>query len=136
MLTYRRPGRQETTGFATDQLDRWRTGHARQRQLRNRAEGYWIAEADPEAAYNAVCASWPVEQLVAVLAMTDGVSAGVDDYGTPADWSAALDMAAVAPTNLIDAVHQAEESDPDGVRWPRSKRHDDKAVALVRFGVP
>jgi hypothetical protein len=30
-------------------------------------------------------------------------------------------------------VHAAERGDPAGFQWPRSKRHDDKALALVDF---
>jgi len=30
-------------------------------------------------------------------------------------------------------VHDTEAGDPDGRRWPRSKRHDDKALAVIEF---
>jgi hypothetical protein len=30
-------------------------------------------------------------------------------------------------------VRTAEESDPHGARWPRPKRHDDQALAVVSF---
>lgn len=123
-------------GFGTDRLDAWRVGHEEQLRLRNQPDGYWIAEADPAAAYQAVRASWPLSEVAAVLAMTDGVSEGVEHYRVPPDWPQALALARVDPVRLVEAVHRAEESDPDGVRWPRSKRHDDKAVALVEFTVP
>lgn len=126
--------RPATPGFATDRLDAWRVGHEEQRRLRNRPDGYWIAEADPAAAHHAVRASWPLREVAAVLAMTDGVSEGVEHYRVPPDWRAALALARLDPARLVDAVHRAEDSDPDGVRWPRGKRHDDKAVALVEFG--
>lgn len=126
--------RPATPGFATDRLDDWRVGYGAQLRLRNRPDGYWIAEADPAAAYHAVRASWPLAEVAAVLAMTDGVSEGVEHYRVPPDWREALALARVDPARLVEAVHEAEASDPDGVRWPRSKRHDDKAVVLVEFG--
>jgi hypothetical protein len=80
-----------------------------------------------------VRASWPLREIAAVLAVTDGVSCGVDDYAVPADWHAALALATADPALLVGAVQEAEAADPEGIRWPRSKRHDDKAVALVEF---
>jgi hypothetical protein len=91
-----------------------------------------VAEADPEAAHHAVRASWPIHDLAVVMAMTDGVSAGVDRYGIPPDWPAAIDLAADNPTRLLETIHDAEAHDPDGQRWPRSKIHDDKALAILR----
>ena len=69
------------------------------------------------------------------MAMTDGVANGVDRYQVPDDWRLAAEMARQDPANLVDAVHLAEESDPDGTRWPRTKRHDDKAIVLVEFAL-
>jgi hypothetical protein len=66
--------------------------------------------------------------------MTDGVSAGVDRYGLPQDWTAAVNLARESPDRLVDLVHAAEDDDPHGARWPRSKRHDDKATAIIDFG--
>jgi hypothetical protein len=125
--------RRARPGFATERLDAWRVGHVEQLRLRNRPGGYWIAEADPDAAHHAVRARWPLAEVDAVLALTDGVSEGVDHYGVPPDWAHALTLARIDPARLVEAVHAAEEGDPDGVRWPRGKRHDDKAVALVDF---
>ena len=67
-----------------------------------------------------------------VAAMTDGVSCGVDRYGTPASWDSAFAFCG-SPEDLVDLVHRAEESDPDCLRWARHKRHDDKAVAMMQI---
>jgi Protein phosphatase 2C len=106
-----------------------------ERAQRNRPSGYWIAEAVPEAAAHSVRTRWRRDDLDAILVMTDGVSAGVDRYGVPADWNAAFAIAKRDPNALIDLVHNAEDSDPDGMRWPRSRRHDDKTVAVIRFNL-
>ena len=37
------------------------------------------------------------------------------------------------PAALIDHVRQAEDSDPRGERWPRTKRRDDASALLASF---
>jgi Protein phosphatase 2C len=123
-------------GFSSDHHDRWRRLVDAERAMRNEPGGYWIAEAIPDAAAHAHCVQWDLEDLAAVLVMTDGVSAGVDRYGLLPDWQAAFAVACPDPSRLVDVVHSAEDDDPDGARWRRSKRHDDKAVALVGFTKP
>jgi serine/threonine protein phosphatase PrpC len=121
-------------GFRNDRREQWQALADAQRAHRNRPGGYWIGEADPEAAANAVQARWARSQVFAALVMTDGVSDGVDAYRVPPNWHEAFGLALADPGSLIDAVHQAEVEDSAGVRWPRSKPHDDKAIAAVRFG--
>lgn len=120
-------------GFSSDHRARWRRLVDAERAMRNQPGGYWIAEAVPDAAAHAHCVQWDLEDLAAALVMTDGVSAGVDRYGLLARWQAAFAVATPDPSQLVDLVHSAETDDPDGARWRRSKRHDDKAVALVDF---
>ncbi len=101
---------------------------------RNVEGGFWVAEADPLAAYRAFRHSWPRRSVRSALLASDGVSCGVDDYGCYSGWSAVLDEATASGVEaVLERVRAAERSDPDGVRWPRPKRHDDQALALVRF---
>lgn len=105
-----------------------------QRRHRNRPDGYWIAEADAGAAGHAIVRSWPAAAVTAALLATDGVSRGIGGYALP-DWRSAYDLATNAgPQALLDAVRAPEEEDPDGRRWPRSKRHDDQALVVVVWG--
>jgi hypothetical protein len=122
-----------TAPVLSEDIEGWRAFVAGQRRARNRVGGYWVAEAVPEAASHAMSASWPIDELTIVMAMTDGVSKGVDCYQVPPDWTAAAELATDDPRRLVDAVHAAEEGDPAGERWSRSKRHDDKALAVIRF---
>jgi hypothetical protein len=106
------------------------------RNQRNADGGFWVAEADPEAAKQAVRRSWPREKVTAMLLASDGVSIGVDEYGL-FDWPEALEMALKYGTrSVLDAVRTAEKQDPDGERWPRAKRHDDQALVLLDFTGP
>lgn len=105
-----------------------------QRRHRNRPDGYWIAEADGTAARQALTGSWPVADVTAAILATDGVSRGIGGAGGTAlpDWSAALEVVeSGGPLALLDAVRAPEAADPDGRRWPRSKRHDDQALVVV-----
>ncbi|RCW46950.1 hypothetical protein DFQ14_101290 [Halopolyspora algeriensis] len=109
---------------AVDATGRWR----------NVEGGFWVAEAEPRAAHRAVRASWSRARVRAAVLASDGVSCGVDDYGIYRNWSALYEHANDNGTHaVLDRVRAAEESDPDGRRWPRPKRHDDQALALVRF---
>lgn len=106
------------------------------RALRNRPEGFWVAEADPAAASHARGRSWPLTSLDAVLLASDGVSAGIDDYGL-FDWPHVLATARDRGLlSVLEAIRDAESADPDGDRWPRPKRHDDQALVLVDFARP
>jgi hypothetical protein len=109
-----------------------RTG-ADVRSRRNADGGFWVAEADPAAAGQAIRRSWPRESVTAMLLASDGVSVGVDEYHL-FDWPQALRIAREQGTQaVLDAVRTAEKQDPDGERWPRAKRHDDQALVLLDF---
>jgi hypothetical protein len=102
-----------------------------QRRWRNKPAGFWIAEANPAAAREAVVVTLPTTNVAALL-MSDGVSAGVTDYGVPESWSAARDVVLrQGPAALVEMVHAVEAADPEGRKWPRPKRHDDKTVAFA-----
>ena len=121
-------------GYGDDHVAALRTAAASFGQLRNTAGGFWVAEADPDAAYEARRETWPRATVRQVLLASDGVSCGVDDYEIFPDWAAVAALAAAkGPDAVLDAVRQAEQDDPDGTRWPRPKRHDDQALAVIEF---
>ncbi|MEU4234383.1 hypothetical protein AB0F17_59760 [Nonomuraea sp. NPDC026600] len=121
------------TGSAFDR-ERLRHMQAFTREYRNRPGGYWVAEAVPEAANEAVRGIWPREEVAAALLATDGAAAGVDTYRVLDDWAAGFAMAKDRGVEaMLDLVHQTELGDPQARRWPRFKTHDDKALAFVQF---
>jgi hypothetical protein len=100
---------------------------------RNRPGGYWSAEADPAAAAQSLTRRYDLDDVQAVLLLTDGASAAVDTYGRPATWRQVLhDVQKHGAATVLDHVHELEDSDPRGRRWPRSKAHDDKTLAFMR----
>jgi hypothetical protein len=103
-----------------------------ERRQRNRCGGYWIAEADPAAAAHALTARYPLTDVDALVLLTDGASAAVEEYGHPATWQhvrAALE--ASGPDAFLADLHALEDTDPNGHRWPRAKCHDDKSLAYI-----
>jgi hypothetical protein len=124
----------EGAGYGEDHLLALRAAATNVGRLRNQEGGFWVAEADPDAAYQAERARWPRESVAAVLMASDGVSCGVDTYGVFPDWAAVRDLAArEGPEAVLDRVREAEDSDPHGTRWPRPKPHDDQAFVVADF---
>lgn len=115
-------------------LHRTRRIIAFERSVRNRPYGYWIAEADPEAARHALLAIVPRNAASAVLLLTDGVADGINRYCQPQTWSDAISLARSGTEYLVRAVWDVEETDNHCQRWPRPKIHDDKAAAFIDFG--
>ena len=104
-----------------------------EREHRNSDDGYWIAEAVPAAAHQGLTASWPRHLLRGLLSATDGATAGIH-YGQHADWvDAWRQVCSAGPADFLARIEAAEQSDPDGRRWARSKPSDDKTLAVVRF---
>ncbi|MEU3273882.1 hypothetical protein ABZ639_23845 [Saccharomonospora sp. NPDC006951] len=102
-------------------------------RLRNSEGGFWVAEADPGAANQALRRTWRREEIEAVVLATDGVSVGVDDYRV-LEWPSVLSIARdQGAARVLDVVRTAELGDPGRTRWPRAKLHDDQALALIDF---
>jgi hypothetical protein len=124
-------------GFDGGHLAALRAGGSAMDRLRNREGGFWVAEADPDAAYHARTARWPRPEVRSVLVATDGVSCGVDDYRVYSDWAAVLRQSVeFGLLSVLNAIRAAERADPAGIRWPRPKKHDDQALVHLNFTVP
>jgi hypothetical protein len=103
------------------------------RRHRNQDAGYWVASSTPDAAYHALSDSVPRHEVRRAALLSDGATRLVDRFGTMA-WPKLLDLLdREGPYALIMQTRQAESADPEGRRWPRSKRHDDASAVLCRF---
>jgi hypothetical protein len=68
-------------------------------------------------------------EVRAAAVLSDGASRLVDRFGL-ARWEDVLKtLDTLGPCDLLRQVRGAENSDPDGSRWPRGKVHDDGTVA-------
>ncbi|MEH0969696.1 hypothetical protein V6U77_00950 [Micromonospora sp. CPCC 205546] len=119
---------------SADRTTRFRQAVGVQRERMNRTHGYWVAAADPDAAFHAVTGTLPLRGPGAVrraALLSDGASALVEQFGL-LDWAGLLDVAtAEGPGALIDRVRVAERDHPDRLR--RHKPADDASVVLCEF---
>lgn len=102
---------------------------------RNKPGGYWVAANDPAAAEYAITGSVPLCDIEDVAVATDGATRIVDPFGLM-DWAGVFEVLRTqGPASLIRRVRGAEDSDPDGRKWPRNKRSDDATILhLSSFG--
>lgn len=99
---------------------------------RNQPGGFWVAGANPAAAAEAITRSWPLETLATAALLTDGAARLVDLFAT-ASWSDLIAQLRRGGMNdILNTVRSLEESDPDRLRWRRSKTHDDATIAYTR----
>lgn len=99
-----------------------------QTRTRNREDGWWVASNDPEAAYHALTASYPRDLARRMAVYSDGSTRPVDQMSLY-EWPAYLDLLdKLGPDGLIAHVRTIESGDPQGKRFPRTKRHDDATV--------
>jgi hypothetical protein len=119
----------------------WGSGHsqllrnlqAEQIEHRNKADGYWIAEANPDAADQAFFIQEPVVASPWAVLATDGAykvmsQLGIDDWGK---------LTTAEPDDLEQLLRQCQQwesdEDPNGQELPRAKLHDDKSLAVINF---
>lgn len=106
---------------------------AKQKPLRNRPDGYWVAGGDPRAARHAFSGVLPAADLIRAALLSDGASRAVDVFNR-ITWTEALDiMRDHGPDHLIMLVRSIEDSDPEGLKWPRFKAGDDATAAYVTW---
>jgi serine/threonine protein phosphatase PrpC len=102
-----------------------------QRRHRNRPGGYWIATADPAAASHALTLTLPATAVTWTVLATDGVVNTARHLGLD-DWPALVRSGPAAlPRLLRNCQNWEQHADPEGQQFPRSKRHDDKAIASL-----
>lgn len=101
-----------------------------QARWRNRPGGYYVAGTDPEAAYHGVMSTADRARVAGLVLATDGVDPG--RHPRAGTWREIYDEAMThGPDRVLQDLHAAEATDPDGRRWVRSKRHDDKTLIVV-----
>lgn len=102
-----------------------------QRRYRNAPGGYWIAETNPDAAFEGVSVTLPADRVHWAVLATDGATDPIEHHQQPS-WSEIAHYDDRALSELLDHLHRWEDNtDPAGQLLPRSKRHDDKTVAAV-----
>ncbi|TYC01054.1 hypothetical protein FXF53_12710 [Micromonospora sp. WP24] len=122
-------------GAMADRMTRFRRAVGLQRERMNKTHGYWVAAADPDAAYHAVTGTVPLHgpgALRRAALLSDGASSAVEQFGL-VDWPGLLELVTTdGPGALIDQVRTAERDLADRLR--RHKSVDDASVVLCEFG--
>jgi hypothetical protein len=91
------------------------------------------AAAHPAAARRAITGVVPLPGLRRAALLTDGATRLADSFGVN-DWRELVHLLEeYGPAALIERTREAELTDPDGLRWPRTKRHDDATAAFCTF---
>ncbi|MGD9528484.1 MAG: protein phosphatase 2C domain-containing protein [Dehalococcoidia bacterium] len=104
---------------------------ATQKPLRNRPGGYWVAATEPAVASHALTGAAPAAQMVDAALLTDGASRIVDMFGQ-ITWSDLMAIVREAgPWDIIAQVRAIEETDLEGMRWPRYKTADDASITYM-----
>lgn len=95
---------------------------------------YWVAEAAVEAPLQAVVRCWAESDVQRMWVMTDGALAGVEPYGLWSWPEFAEACATLGPQQVVETIDAYERNDdPDGIKHPRYKVADDKALACISF---
>lgn len=103
-----------------------------ERSQRNVQGGYWVAAADPAAAGHALTGSESTSRVQGAALLTDGAGRLVTTFRST-DWQGYMTLLSRSgPEEVLRQVREAEASDPDLSRWPRSKRHDDATITYIR----
>lgn len=104
-----------------------------QARHRNQPSGYWIAEADPQAADHALVTRHPADTVPWAVLATDGAYKSMTHLGL-ADWPA---LRQASRQDLADVLQRCQTwetvEDSDGQKLPRAKRHDDKSLAVAEL---
>src|SRR5262249_59284150 len=113
------------TGYTPGCARAGRAGSERAEAARTQPGGFWRAAAAPAAASQAVTGSEPMDALSGVALLSDGATRLADRFDLATWDQLAAVLADEGPAGLIRQVRAAEDTDPEGQRWPRGKIHDD-----------
>ncbi len=102
------------------------------RAARNSPDGFYVASALPDAAYQAVRGSVSIAGLRYAALLSDGAARLVERFHL-ADWKQLLGLLATeGPEELIHRTRLAERAETEAERAERrGKRHDDATAVLV-----
>ncbi|MEV5828363.1 hypothetical protein AB0L25_22670 [Spirillospora sp. NPDC052242] len=92
----------------------------------------WVG-SDPAGAEAAITGTVPLRDVRHALLLTDGATRLADRFGVT-DWAGLARLAVESgPAALVERTREVERTDPQAVRWPRGKPHDDATAAVCAF---
>jgi hypothetical protein len=102
------------------------------RSYKNKEDGFYVLEFDPQAATHAVTGTYPAADVDELLLATDGFYRAADVFGI-CDGDAGL-LEAVRSSGLpavFSGISDREKSDPDCRKYPRTKQFDDCSAVFM-----
>lgn len=104
------------------------------RLLREMPNGYWGLGVNPVAARKGVSGRHDIEDVDTAYLFTDGLWELVPEFEVFETWGDALDAVDEhGIEHVVKRLREAEEEDAELVEVPRTKRHDDVAIARISF---
>ncbi|WP_141538714.1 hypothetical protein [Isoptericola jiangsuensis] len=121
-------------GFDETHRELLRALQAEQARHRNADDGFWIAEAAPNAARHGLEVRMSLDTTPWLVLATDGAYRPMRHLSLDV-WANVAKLSGVELASLMRDLDTWEDcEDPDGLTLPRAKRHDDKALAVIRYG--
>ena len=101
----------------------------------NQPGGYGsLSLAYPDPRQNVRKQSIPLASIDSVLLMSDGLYALVDDYAYYTDAGLTKAVKTKGLVELVSEARSIEESDPQGLNYPRLKKSDDATGLYLKLG--
>ncbi len=96
---------------------------------------YGTLNGDPEAKKFFRHGTYPLKNLESLILFTDGLFIPKEDPESPEDWDLFADIYRESGLEgVLKYVRAIEDSDPECLRYPRFKQHDDIAAVELDFG--
>lgn len=95
-----------------------------QKKYKNISNGYWVAGAKEDSAYHAITKNFLLSDVRSIIICSDG------GYQSLAGYSCGVDY--LIPESVIKEMHIFERRDEFGIKFPRSKKHDDKTIVVIK----
>lgn len=119
------------SGYDAEHRDILSQIQRREASERNQPKGYFIAEAVPAAASHALISKYQTSSTKQIILATDGAERTASHLGL--DLTNFGDESAARLMSFLTRLQDWESKvDPLGQAMPRSKKHDDKAIAIAR----
>jgi hypothetical protein len=106
----------------------------RNRDLRNRIDGYMIFDLSAEGAARGTSLRWPAKEICSVAILSDGIADAVPIFGMAPDYNVFLSrLEQKGPRTVYAALRRLQQGDPTFDQYPRFKQADDVTIILANL---